>query len=111
MHIKDTAGAAQVFDVMIDEGTGYVVAALTSGHFAVAFSKMVLNHWIAWAGPQDAIYADAERGFALCEAAAAIGRAGTRYMPSASYFPWQKGLAPLCDGRSDEAPCSCDCKE
>ena len=47
--------------------------------------------WINWAGPPDLLVADGERGFASEAFAEAMGRAGTLYVPSAAYAPWQKG--------------------
>ena len=47
--------------------------------------------WINWAGPPDTFVADNERGFNAEEFVGKLGRAGTLYLPTAGYAPWQKG--------------------
>ena len=76
---------------MIDEGAGYVVVALVKGHSAADFAKVILDHCVAWAGPPDVIFADAERGLASEEFVHEIAKTGCQYIPPAAYSPWQKG--------------------
>ena len=89
--VKDKAGTTFDFIVMVDEGTDWTVCSLVEGHGASKLYDSVENHWINFAGPPDMLVADGERGFASQEFVSSLAKAGTMYVPTAAYAPWQKG--------------------
>ena len=90
-YVKDTDGKSHAYLLIMDDGTDYGTVRYLTSKSADALYQNVEEGWIGWAGPPDVFVADGERGFAAEEFGTKMGRAGTLYIPSASYAPWQKG--------------------
>jgi hypothetical protein len=76
---------------MVEEGTDYTVVQLATDHSAKCYAQLVIDGWVAWAGPPERVVPDGEHGFASAELTQELARAGTMYVPPAAYAPWQKG--------------------
>ena len=57
---------------------------------ASSIHNLVEQGWIDLADPADVFVANGEKGFAAEEFTSRLGRAGSLYVPSAAYAPWQK---------------------
>jgi hypothetical protein len=90
--VKDADGTTHGYLIFVDEGTDWTVAKFVSdGKTAEALYDLVETGWLEWAGPPDVRVADGEKGFAAESFSSKLGRAGTLYLPSAGFAPWQKG--------------------
>ena len=72
---------------MVDEGTDFTVVVRVQNHASDHYAAIIVDHWVAWAGPPDRVVADGERGFASVEFASVLARAGSQYVPPAAYAP------------------------
>ena len=89
---NDASGKRHGWMVMVDEGTDWMVAKyLDTGKSAKALFSQFENGWIDWAGPPDVLVSDMERGITAEEFVGLCAKAGTLYVPTAAYAPWQHG--------------------
>ena len=90
--LVDVLGNRYWWLVAVDRHTDYTVIAPCPGHESQAVAKKIFKHWIRWAGPQDVLVCDGERGLGAPEILTEkLSVSGTQVQTTAAYSPWQKG--------------------
>ena len=85
VYVKDTSGETYGYELMVDDGTDWMVSKIVDGKTPDDFYQYIEDGWINWAGLPDRFVADGQ--FSSEELASKLGRAGVLYVPGASWAP------------------------